>query len=182
MTGPPWASKAHRRRRATFPCMATKQFTSNTDLIPFEVNGTHFDAAGTLPADAFIDFLGVVGELGRLGKKAKDEGEGEEEGGGFDIDVLRQQKDLMAEAVRIALVEESAVRFIDGMSDRQNPVSLDLLQEALMWLMEEYKLSKADEDDDGTADEEGAVGDRPTKGTSDSATGSPATGDSSEGD
>jgi hypothetical protein len=178
MVGPPWPSKLHRRRRATFPCMAVKQFTSNTDLIPFEVNGTHFDAAGTLPADAFIDFLAAVGDLGRLGSKAKANAEGEEEASGFDIEVLRQQKDLMATAVKIALTEESAAKFIEALSDREHPVSLDLLQEALMWLMEEYKLSKADEDED----EEGAVGERPTKAMPDSATGSSPTEDSSEGD
>ena len=181
MGGPPWPSKLHRRRRATFPCMAVKQFTSNTDLIPFEVNGVHFDAAGTLPADAFIDFLGAVGELGRLGAKAKSKADGEEEASGFDIETLREQKDLMATAVKIALTNDSADRFIGALSDREHPLSLDLLQEALMWLMEEYKLSKAD-DEDGTEDEEGAVGERPTKGTSDSATGSSPTEDSSGDD
>jgi len=162
--------------------MATKQFTSNTDLIPFEVNGTHFDAAGTLPADAFIDFLAAVGELGRLGSKAKEKADGEEEASGFDIEVLRQQKDLMATAVKIALTDESADKFIAALSDRERPVSLDLLQEALMWLMEEYKLSKADDEDGDDAGSEGGVGDRPTKETSDSATGSPPTEDSSEDD
>ena len=178
MAGPPWPSKLHRRRRATFPCMAVKQFTSNIDLIPFEVNGVHFDAAGTLPADAFIDFLGAVGELGRLGSKAKEKADGEEEASGFDIETLREQKNLMATAVKIALTDDSAERFIAALSDREHPVSLDLLQEALMWLMEEYKLSKSDDSED----EEGAVGERPTKGTSDSATGSPPTEDSSGDD
>jgi hypothetical protein len=174
MAGPPWASKVHRRRRATFPCMV-KQFTSQTDLIPFEVNGTPFQAAGTLPADSFIELLGAVGELGKLGKKAKDAGETEEEGGSFDIETLRRQKELMAKAVEIALLPDSAERFMAGLSSTEDPVSLDVLQEALVWLMSEYKLSKdadEDEDEDGGAD-------RPTQGTSDSATGSTPTGDSS---
>lgn len=159
--------------------MSIKQFTSRTDVIPFEVNGTKFEAAGTLPADAFIDFLAAVGELGRLGEKAKAKADSEDEGGAFDIGQLRRQKELMAEACSIALLPDSAERFISALSDRERPLSLELLQEALMWLMEEYKLSKADDDLD---DEEGAVGERPTKATPDSATGSSPTEAGSEDD
>lgn len=161
--------------------MATKSFTSRTSTIPFDVNGVDFEAAGSLPADDFIDFLAVVGELGRLGQKAKDVSDTEEEGGSFDIETLRSQKELMAKAVGLALLPDSAERFMGLLSDRANPATLDLLTEVLMWLMEEYKLS-AKGDDDDAEDEEGAVGSRPTKPTSDSATGSSPTEDSSEDD
>lgn len=156
-----------------------KSFTSRTDTIPFDVNGVDFAAAGSLPADDFIDFLAVVGELGRLGEKAKKASETEEEGGHFDIEALREQKELMSKAVGLALLPDSAERFMGLLSDRANPATLDLLTEVLMWLMEEYKLSKSDDD---AEDEEGGAGDRPTKGTSDSATGSTPTEDSSEDD
>lgn len=148
-----------------------KQFTSSTDLIPFEINGTVFEAAGTLPADSFVEFLLAVGELGRVGQDRGDDA-------GFDADVLRNQKDLMAEAVRIALTPESADAFIAALSDKQRPVSLALLQEALMWLLEQYNLAGGDDDDT----EEAAVGERPTKRTRGSATGSRTTEDGSEGD
>lgn len=156
-----------------------KSFTSRTDTIPFDVNGVDFAAAGSLPADDFIDFLSVVGELGRLGEKAKKAAETEEEGGHFDIETLKAQKELMAQAVGLALLPESADRFLGLLSDRANPATLDVLTEVLMWLMEEYKLS-AKEDEDG--DEDGGGAARPTKPTSDSATGSSPTEDSSEDD
>jgi hypothetical protein len=161
--------------------MAIKQFTSRVDTIPFAINDAQFEAAGELAADAFIDFLGVVGELGRAGQQANAKADSEEEGGTFDIEQLRRQKDLMAQAVNLCIPEaESRDRILDGLAGKPDAPSipLDLLQEVLMWLMEEYKLAKADEDED----EEGAVGERPTKGTSDSATGSPSTEAGSEDD
>jgi hypothetical protein len=158
--------------------MSIKQFTSRIETIPFEVNGVHFEAAGTLPADDFIDFLAVVGDLGKLGQQAKERSDSEEEGGSFDIETLRRQKELMARAVSLALLPESVEAFHDAMKDRARPLSLDLLTEALMWLMEEYKLSKADDD----ADEEDDDAARPTQPSSDSATGSSPTEDSSEDD
>ncbi len=157
-----------------------KSFTSCTDTIPFDVNGVDFAAAGSLPADDFIDFLSVVGELGRLGEKARKAAETEEEGGHFDVEALKRQKELMAEAVGLALLPDSAERFMGLLSDRTNPATLDLLTEVLMWLMEEYKLSTKGDDEDADDEDGGAV--RPTKPTSDSATGSSPTEDSSEDD
>lgn len=149
-------------------------YSTASDLLDFTIDGTMCYAAGKLPADVFVEFVGVLGRLGDLG--------GETEGGDTKVGMedIGPTVELLSEAVTICCVPDTAAFIRKGMKDRQHPIDLELIQTILSDLMTEYGMA-AKKDENGDDVDAGVQGDRPTQRTSESATGSsPTDGGSAE--
>lgn len=143
-------------------------YKTKSDLLDFTIDDHACQAAGRLPADTFVEFVGILGQLGKTGETV----------GADDMgDTIRR----LADAVRICCTEETAAFITAGMSDPLHPIDLDLIQEILGDLMAAYGMAAPkDADGEEIADPEVPEGERPTQRTSDSPTGSAPTGDGSE--
>lgn len=150
-------------------------YSTASDPLDFTIDGHKCLAAGKLAADTFVEFVGI---LGQLGKKSAD-GESTTVG----MDDIGTTVGLLADAVRICCDEPTAAFITEGMSSKTNPIDLDLIQKILSDLMAAYGMAAPkDENGDELPDPEVAPGERPTQRTSDAPTGSPTTGVSSGDD
>lgn len=150
-------------------------YSTASDQLTFTIDGHECAAAGKLPADTFVEFVGILGQLGKNAETG--------EGGSVGIADIGETVGLLADAVRICCTEETAAYITEGMRSATNPIDLDLIQTILRDLMEAYGMAApTDENGEEVADPEVPEGERPTRRTSDSATGSTATEGSSEGD
>lgn len=142
-------------------------YTTKSDLLDFTIDEFTGYAAGKLPADTFVEFVGILGQLGKTGETV----------GADDMGATVKH---LADAVRICCTPETAEFITAGMSDPKHPIDLDMIQEILSDLMAAYGMAAPkDENGDEVADPEVPEGERPTQRTSDSPTGSASTGDGS---
>lgn len=151
-------------------------YSTASDPLDFTIDGHPCLAAGKLAADTFVEFVGILGQLGS--KK----GDGDDKAT-VGMDDIGDTVKLLADAVRICCDEPTAAFITEGMSSKTNPIDLDLIQTILSDLMAAYGMAAPkDENGDELPDPEVAPGERPTQRTSDAPTGSPTTGVSSGDD
>lgn len=147
------------------------RYSTASDILDFWIDDHQCFAAGKLAADDFVEFVGILGQLGSKGDDGK-----------VAADGLGETIGLLADAVKLCC-DDATVEFITvGMRSKTNPIDLDILQSILSDLLAAYGMAgDKDENGDEVADQEVAPGDRPTQRTSDSETGSASTNGGSAG-
>jgi hypothetical protein len=143
-------------------------FSTKSDLLTFTIDDHECEAAGKLPADTFVEFVGILGQLGKNSADGDDDKT-------VGIDDIGDTVKLLADAVRICCTEETAAFITAGMKSATNPIDLDLIQTLLKKLMVAYGMAAEEDENGDEVVKEVADGDRPTRRTPDSATGSAPT-------
>jgi len=139
--------------------MSEKSFTSRKPPVEFDIDGEAFRAYRVLPARQFAEFAEKVSYLNRANTDYS---------GGDKVALTMQDTiSVVLEAVELCLDPDSTERLASRIRDRENPVDVNTMTEMLVWLLEQMGMVK-----------ESAS--RPSQPTSDSPTGSGATGVGSE--
>lgn len=135
--------------------MSEKSFSSRKPPVTFDIDGEEFRAYRVLPARQFADFAEKVTYLNR----------GNESYTGADkVDLTMQDTiSVVLEAIELCLDDDSITRLAARIKDRENPVDITTMTEMLVWLLEQMGMVEASSS-------------RPQQPTSDSPTGSEATG------
>lgn len=117
------------------PMEPVKSFSRNRPPVRFEIDGDVFTAPVGLPAGTLAEF-GV-----RYASAANNTG-------------IKEQFDALSSVLELVLLRESYERFTARLTDPENPIDLEQLNQVIVWLLEQYGL-------------------RPTVPSSDSSSGSP---------
>lgn len=135
--------------------MTQKSFSSKQPPVLFDIDGEEFRAYRVLPARQFAEFAEKVSYLNR----------GNEGYTGSDKVTLTIQDTItiVLEAIELCLDSDSTTRLASRISDPENALSVPVMTELLVWLLEQM----------GMVDQTAS---RPTQPTSGSPTGSEPTG------
>jgi len=135
--------------------MTEKSFTSKRPPVTFDIDGEEFRAYRVLPARQFAEFAEKVSYLNRANDGYT----------GTDKVALTIQDTIsvVLEAIELCLDADSTQRLANRISDPENALSVPVMTELLVWLLEQM----------GMVDQSAS---RPTQPTSGSPTGSEPTG------
>lgn len=104
---------------AAGPPPAAKDFSRQRKRLDFTIDDDTFDAAPALPGDVFVEFVGLYNSTG-------------------DVDGLKEQHDLLKQALELVLLDESWQRFAARLKDKARPIEDDQMSDVVIWLLEEY--------------------------------------------
>jgi len=104
---------------AAGPPPAAKDFSRQRKRLDFTIDDDTFDAAPALPGDVFVEFVGLYNSTG-------------------DVDGLKEQHDLLKQALELVLLDESWQRFAARLKDKARPIEDDQMSAVVIWLLEEY--------------------------------------------
>lgn len=110
-----------------------KSFAKNRKRIPFRVDdsGDVFEAAPAIPAEILAEFASRFSSLD-----------------GTDTSKSFQ---TIVEVLELVLLPDSFTRLRARMSDRENPVEIDQLNDLILWLLGEYGLRPTQPSSDSSA-------------------------------
>lgn len=135
--------------------MSEKSFSSKKPPVVFDIDGEEFRAYRVLPARQFAEFAEKVSYLNRANEGYS---------GSDKVSLTIQDTiTIVLEAIELCLDADSTQRLAARIGDPENALSVPVLTELLVWLLEQM----------GMVDQTAS---RPQQPTSDSPTGSEATG------
>lgn len=104
------------------PLDSVKDFSRPRKRIRFRIDGDLFEAASALPAETLVEFANGFGEV--------------------NAKVLPPSELFTAvrDVLGLVLLPESFKRLSARLRDRQHPVDMDQMTEAVVWLVEQYGL------------------------------------------
>jgi hypothetical protein len=98
---------------------AGRDFSRQRKRLIFTIDDDTFEAAAGLPGDVFAEFVSLYD-------------------GRAEADSYRQQRDMLKQALSLALFPDSYERFANRLQDKANPIDDEQMADVVMWLLEEY--------------------------------------------
>lgn len=105
-----------------------KDFSKARRRVRFKIEPDIFECVSDLPVLALIDFAAMAD---KVNETAMDD----------------QMRQLFVEMFELVLKSESAPLFISRMQDKDNPISLDQVNDIMPWIMEKYGLRPTEPSD-----------------------------------
>lgn len=97
-----------------------KDFTKKRSRIPFQIDNDRFEAAAAIPAGTLVQFVVKFSDLQNM--------------------TVDKKVSVLSEVLEMVLTKESYSRLQERLTDPDEPVDLDQLNEIIVWLLGEYGL------------------------------------------
>jgi hypothetical protein len=98
---------------------AGRDFSRKRKRLIFTIDDDTFEAATVLPGDVFAEFVTLYNDRA-------------------DADSYKEQREMLKQALSLALFPDSYERFAARLNDKARPIDDDQMSDVVMWLLEEY--------------------------------------------
>lgn len=102
----------------TQPTPPVRDFTRKREQLTFRIDNDVFEATPAIPGDLLTEFATRYSNIGDA--------------------PVREQLNVMKDALSLVLLPESHARFTKRLSDLENPIELEQTVDVVQWLMEVY--------------------------------------------
>lgn len=97
-----------------------KDFTKKRTRITFRIDDDRFEAASAIPAGTLVQFVVKFATLSDMS--------------------VDKKVSVLSEVLEMVLIPESFQRLTERLTDQENPIDFDQLNDIIVWLLGEYGL------------------------------------------